>query len=81
MVYPSSGEDEYYRIATGNYLALNQGIQEEQVTPTRYEFLVIACEQIHFQSIFPFQYVFVRVSPIPFLEHNHVNRASMGSNI
>jgi DNA-directed RNA polymerase subunit beta len=35
MVYLLSGddEDEYFRIATRNYLALNQGIQEEQITP------------------------------------------------
>jgi hypothetical protein len=38
MVYllPREDEDEYYRIATRNYLALNQGIQEEQITPTQY---------------------------------------------
>nr|YP_010410344.1 RNA polymerase beta subunit [Cycas falcata]YP_010410779.1 RNA polymerase beta subunit [Cycas edentata]YP_010411127.1 RNA polymerase beta subunit [Cycas sundaica]UCU08338.1 RNA polymerase beta subunit [Cycas glauca]UDY71815.1 RNA polymerase beta subunit [Cycas circinalis]URF35006.1 RNA polymerase beta subunit [Cycas sp. Sulawesi 11333]URF36398.1 RNA polymerase beta subunit [Cycas seemannii]URF36920.1 RNA polymerase beta subunit [Cycas rumphii] len=83
MVYLSSGEDEYYRIATGNSLALNQGIREEQVTPARYrqEFLAIAWEQIHFRSIFPFQYFSVGVSLIPFLEHNDANRALMGSNM
>nr|AEQ37105.1 RNA polymerase beta subunit [Ginkgo biloba] len=83
MVYPSPGEDEYYRIATGNSLALNQGIQEEQVTPARYrqEFLAIAREQIHFRSIFPLQYFSVGVSLIPFLEHNDANRALMGSNM
>eukprot|EP01018_Ginkgo_biloba_P040777 Gb_06830 [translate_table: standard] len=83
MVYPSPREDEYYRIATGNSLELNQGIQEEQVTPARYrqEFLAIAREQIHFRSIFPFQYFSVGVSLIPFLEHNDANRALMGSNM
>ena len=85
MVYllPGEDEDEYYRIATGNSLALNQGIQEEQITPARYrqEFIVIAWEQIHFRSIFPFQYFSVGVSLIPFLEHNDANRALMGSNM
>nr|AET45799.1 RNA polymerase beta subunit [Pinus roxburghii] len=85
MVYllPGEYEDEYYRIATGNSLALNQGIQEEQITPARYrqEFIVIAWEQIHFRSIFPFQYFSVGVSLIPFLEHNDANRALMGSNM
>ena len=80
---PGEDEDEYYRIATGNSLALNQGIQEEQITPARYrqEFIVIAWEQIHFRSIFPFQYFSVGVSLIPFLEHNDANRALMGSNM
>eukprot|EP01018_Ginkgo_biloba_P006819 Gb_38721 [translate_table: standard] len=83
MVYPSLGEDEYYRIAIGNSLALNQGNQEEQVTLARYqqEFLAITREQIHFRSIFPFQYFFVGVSLILFLEHNDVNHALMGSNM
>jgi DNA-directed RNA polymerase subunit beta len=58
MVYllPGEDEDEYYQIAMGNSLALNQGIQEEQITPARYrqEFIVIAWEQIHFRSILPF---------------------------
>ncbi|KAK2965095.1 hypothetical protein RJ640_012569 [Escallonia rubra] len=44
--------DEYYMVAAGNSLALNQGIQEEQVVPARYrqEFLTIAWEQIIFSS-------------------------------
>ncbi|KAA8548004.1 hypothetical protein F0562_004433 [Nyssa sinensis] len=47
MLYLSSGRDEYYMVAAGNSLALNRGIQEEQVVPARYrqEFLTIAWEQ------------------------------------
>ncbi|KAJ0788874.1 DNA-directed RNA polymerase subunit beta [Helianthus annuus] len=47
MLYLSPGRDEYYMVAAGNSLALNQGIQEEQVVPARYrqEFLTIAWEQ------------------------------------
>ncbi|KAL8267628.1 hypothetical protein R6Q59_001426 [Mikania micrantha] len=49
MLYLSPGRDEYYMVAAGNSLALNQGIQEEQVVPARYrqEFLTIAWEQVH----------------------------------
>ena len=41
-------------IATGNSLALNPGIQEEQIVPTRYrqEFLTIEWEQVHLRTIF-----------------------------
>ncbi|GJT99130.1 RNA polymerase beta subunit, partial [Tanacetum coccineum] len=48
MLYLSPGKDEYYMVAAGNSLALNQGIQEEQVVPARYrqEFLTIAWEQL-----------------------------------
>nr|QGX06307.1 RNA polymerase b-subunit [Torreya nucifera] len=83
MVYLLPGEDEYYRIATGNSLALNQGVPEEQFTPARFrqEFIVFAWEQIHFRSIFPYQYFSVGVCLIPFLEHNDANRALMGSNM
>nr|YP_009701072.1 RNA polymerase beta subunit [Parasitaxus usta]QEQ14277.1 RNA polymerase beta subunit [Parasitaxus usta] len=83
MVSLLPGEDEYYRIATGNYLALNHGIKEEQFTPAQYrqEFLVLAWEQIHFRSIFPSQYFSVGVCLVPFLEHNDANRALMGSNM
>lgn len=79
----SAGEDEYYRIATGNCLALDQGTQKIQITPARYrqEFLAIAWEQIHLRSIYPLQYFSVGVSLIPFLEHNDANRALMGSNM
>ncbi|KAL8240302.1 hypothetical protein R6Q59_013657, partial [Mikania micrantha] len=31
MLYLSPGRDEYYMVAAGNSLALNQGIQEEQI--------------------------------------------------
>ncbi|KAG4157128.1 hypothetical protein ERO13_D02G042933v2, partial [Gossypium hirsutum] len=43
MLYLSPSQDECYMVAVGNSLALNQGIQEEQVVPTRYrqEFLTI----------------------------------------
>nr|BBF90919.1 RNA polymerase beta chain [Lepidothamnus intermedius] len=83
MVSLLPGEDEYYSIATGNYLALNHGIQEEQFTPAQYrqEFLVLAWEQIHFRTIFPSQYFSVGVCLVPFLEHNDANRALMGSNM
>ncbi|THU42517.1 hypothetical protein C4D60_Mb00t16140 [Musa balbisiana] len=59
-------------VAAGNSLALNRGIQEEQVVPARYrqEFLTIAWEQIH-----------LRTSLIPFIEHNDANRALMSSNM
>nr|YP_009041047.1 RpoB [Tetraphis pellucida]AIB08532.1 RpoB [Tetraphis pellucida] len=83
LIYLSAGEDEYYRIATGNCLALDQQSQKVQVTPARYqqEFLVIAWEQIHLRSIYPLQYFSVGASLIPFLEHNDANRALMGSNM
>ncbi|KAL2925213.1 DNA-directed RNA polymerase subunit beta [Bienertia sinuspersici] len=34
-------------------------------------------EQLHFRSIFSFQYFFIGASLIPFIEHNDVNRALM----
>ncbi|GJR25169.1 RNA polymerase beta subunit [Tanacetum coccineum] len=83
MLYLSPGKDEYYMVAAGNSLALNQGIQEEQVVPARYrqEFLTIAWEQGHLRSIFSFQYFSIRDSLIPFIEHNDANRALMSSNM
>nr|YP_009695151.1 RNA polymerase beta subunit [Tulipa altaica]YP_009987683.1 RNA polymerase beta subunit [Tulipa iliensis]YP_010396044.1 RNA polymerase beta subunit [Tulipa gesneriana]YP_010625307.1 RNA polymerase beta subunit [Tulipa fosteriana]YP_010958915.1 RNA polymerase beta subunit [Tulipa alberti]YP_010989986.1 RNA polymerase beta subunit [Tulipa dubia]QEM24250.1 RNA polymerase beta subunit [Tulipa altaica]QNL17219.1 RNA polymerase beta subunit [Tulipa iliensis]QXM15690.1 RNA polymerase beta subuni len=83
MVYLSPSRDEYYMVAAGNSLALNRGIQEEQVVPARYrqEFLTIAWEQIHLRSIFPFQYFSIGASLIPFIEHNDANRALMSSNM
>lgn len=83
MIYLSPIRDEYYMIAAGNSLALNRGLQEEQVVPARYcqEFLTIAWEQIHLRSIFPFQYFSIGASLIPFLEHNDANRALMSSNM
>nr|ASN66217.1 RNA polymerase beta subunit [Lilium primulinum var. ochraceum]UDF87571.1 RNA polymerase beta subunit [Lilium primulinum var. burmanicum] len=83
MVYFSPSRDEYYMVAAGNSLALNRGIQEEQVVPARYrqEFLTIAWEQIHLRSIFPFQYFSIGASLIPFIEHNDANRALMSSNM
>ncbi|KAK9049205.1 hypothetical protein SSX86_003950 [Deinandra increscens subsp. villosa] len=70
-------------VAAGNSLALNQGIQEEQVVPARYrqEFLTIAWEQVHLRSIFAFQYFSIGASLIPFIEHNDANRALMSSNM
>ncbi|TKY55974.1 DNA-directed RNA polymerase subunit beta [Spatholobus suberectus] len=49
MLYLSPSRDEYYMVATGNSLALNRDIQEEQIVPARYrqEFLTIALEQVH----------------------------------
>nr|YP_009695811.1 RpoB [Hydrostachys imbricata]QEJ82546.1 RpoB [Hydrostachys imbricata] len=83
MLYLSPGRDEYYMIAAGNSLSVNQGIQEEQVVPARYrqEFLTIAWEQAHLRSIFPFQYFSIGASLIPFIEHNDANRALMSSNM
>ncbi|RWR77870.1 RNA polymerase beta subunit chloroplast [Cinnamomum micranthum f. kanehirae] len=83
MVYLSPSRDEYYMVAAGNSLALNRGIQEEQVVPAGYrqEFLTIAWEQIHLRSIFPFQYFSIGASLIPFIEHNDANRALMSSNM
>ncbi|KAJ0673843.1 putative DNA-directed RNA polymerase [Helianthus annuus] len=83
MLYLSPGRDEYYMVAAGNSLALNQGIQEEQVVPARYrqEFLTIAWEQVQLRSIFAFQYFSIGASLIPFIEHNDANRALMSSNM
>nr|YP_011001293.1 RNA polymerase beta subunit [Jasminum auriculatum]WPN86389.1 RNA polymerase beta subunit [Jasminum auriculatum] len=83
MLYLSPGRDEYYTVAAGNSLALNQDIQEEEVVPARYrqEFLTIAWEQVHLRSIFPFQYFSIGASLIPFIEHNDANRALMSSNM
>nr|UTM97803.1 RNA polymerase beta subunit [Sonerila nervulosa] len=83
MLYLSPSRDEYHMVAAGNSLALNQGIQEEQVVPARYrqEFLTIAWEQVHLRSIFPFQYFSLGSSLIPFIEHNDANRALMSSNM
>nr|YP_009379777.1 RNA polymerase beta chain [Callitris rhomboidea]BAX56304.1 RNA polymerase beta chain [Callitris rhomboidea] len=83
MVYLLPGEDEYYRIAIGNSLALNEAVAEGQFTAARFqqEFLVFAWDQVHFRSIFPSQYFSVGVCLIPFMEHNDANRALMGSNM
>ncbi|KAL5073189.1 hypothetical protein RYX36_012173 [Vicia faba] len=83
MLSLSPSRDEYYMVATGNFLALNRGIQEEQIVPARYrqEFLTIAWEQVHLRSIFPFQYFSIGASLIPFIEHNDANRALMSSNM
>nr|DBA09782.1 TPA_asm: RNA polymerase beta subunit [Corydalis intermedia] len=83
VVYLSSSRDEYSMVSTGTSLALNPGIQEEQVVPARYrqEYLTIAWEQIHLRSIFPFQYFSIGASLIPFIEHNDGNRALMSSNM
>ncbi|KAL7244529.1 hypothetical protein ACSBR2_000002 [Camellia fascicularis] len=83
MHYLSPGRDEYYMVAAGNSLALNRGIQEEQVVPARYrqEFLTIAWEQVHLQSIFPFKYFSSGAFLVLFIEHNDANRALMSSNM
>nr|YP_009670419.1 RNA polymerase beta subunit [Passiflora jatunsachensis]QCX29691.1 RNA polymerase beta subunit [Passiflora jatunsachensis] len=83
MLYLSSNIDEYYMIATGNYLALNGGAREEQVVSAqhRQEFLNIAWDQVHLRSFFPFQYFSIGVSLIPFIEHNDATRALMSSNM
>nr|YP_010143321.1 RNA polymerase beta subunit [Polygala arillata]QQL04527.1 RNA polymerase beta subunit [Polygala arillata] len=83
MLYLSPNRDEYSMVMTGNSLALNGGIQEEEVVPARYrqEFITIAWEQVHLRSFFPFQYFSIGASLIPFVEHNDANRALMGSNM
>nr|QBC71790.1 RNA polymerase beta subunit [Drosera indica] len=83
MLYLSPSRDEYFRVGTGNSLALNSCIQEEQIVPARYrqEFLTIAWEQVNLRSIFPLQYFSIGVSLIPFLEHNDANRSLMSSNM
>nr|YP_008082573.1 RNA polymerase beta subunit [Utricularia gibba]AGL61067.1 RNA polymerase beta subunit [Utricularia gibba] len=83
LLYLSPGRDEYYTVASGNSLSLNQDIQEEQVVPARYrqEFLTIAWERAHLRTIFPFQYFSIGASLIPFIEHNDANRALMSSNM
>nr|QXO02523.1 RNA polymerase beta subunit [Anoectochilus chapaensis] len=83
IFYLSPNRDEYYMVAAGNSLALNWGIQEQQIVPARYrqEFLTIAWEEIHLRSIFPFQYFSIGASLIPFIEHNDANRALMSSNM
>nr|QNR05209.1 RNA polymerase beta subunit [Passiflora suberosa] len=83
MLYLSANRDEYYVIATGNYLALNGGAREEQgvLAQHRQEFLTIAWEQVHLRSFSPFQYFSIGVSLIPFIEHNDATRALMGSNM
>nr|YP_009339609.1 RNA polymerase beta subunit [Lobelia anceps]APQ39002.1 RNA polymerase beta subunit [Lobelia anceps] len=83
MLYLSPGQDEYYMVAAGHSLALNQGIQEEQLVPARYrqEFLTSAWEQVHLRSLFSFQYFSIGASLIPFIEHNDANRALMSSNM
>nr|AHB38646.1 RNA polymerase beta subunit [Trithuria filamentosa] len=83
MVYLSPRRDEYYRVGTGNSLALNRGIQEEEAVPAQYrqEFLTIAWEQIQLRNISPLQYFSLGASLIPFMEHNDANRALMGSNM
>lgn len=45
--------DEYFIVGTGNSLALNSCIQEEQIVPARYrqEFLTIAWEQSQHQPL------------------------------
>nr|AKZ30304.1 RNA polymerase beta subunit [Goodenia hassallii] len=83
MIYLSPDRDEYYMLAAGNSLALNQGIQDEQVVSARYrqEFLTVAWEEVHLRSIFSFQYFSIGASLIPFIEHNDANRALMSSNM
>nr|QXO02736.1 RNA polymerase beta subunit [Cheirostylis moniliformis] len=83
IFYLSPNRDDYYMVAAGNSLALNWGIQEQQIVPARYhqEFLTIAWEEIHLRSIFPFQYFSIGASLIPFIEHNDANRALMSSNM
>ncbi|KAL5067314.1 hypothetical protein RYX36_018201 [Vicia faba] len=74
MLSLSPTRDEYYMVATGNFLALNR-------VGYRQEFLTIAWEQVHLRSIFPFQYFSIGASLIPFIEHNDANKALMSSNM
>ncbi|CAN6455191.1 unnamed protein product [Victoria cruziana] len=66
MVYLSPSRDEYYMVAAENSLALNRGLQEEE---------------IHLRNIYPFQYFSIGASLIPFIEHNDANKALVSSNM
>jgi len=83
MLYLPPSKDEYYMVAAGTSLALNRGIQEEQVVPARYrhEFLTVAWEQVHLLILFPRQNFSIGACLIPFIEHNDANRALMSSNM
>nr|AKZ31163.1 RNA polymerase beta subunit [Goodenia micrantha] len=83
MIFLAPDRDEYYMLAAGNSLSLNQGIQDEQAVSARYrqEFLTVAWEQVHLRSLFSFQYFSIGASLIPFIEHNDANRALMSSNM
>nr|AKT94705.1 RNA polymerase beta subunit [Brunonia australis] len=83
VLFLSPSRDEDYMVASGNSLALNQGIPDEQVVPARYrqEFLTVAWEEVHLRSLFSFQYFSIGASLIPFIEHNDANRALMSSNM
>ncbi|KAM3708051.1 hypothetical protein ACB098_02G071500 [Castanea mollissima] len=53
MLYLSPSRDEYSIVASGNFLGLNRGIQEEQVVPVRYrqEFLTVEWERVHLRTL------------------------------
>lgn len=74
MLYVSPGSNEYNMVAAGNSLALNQGIQEDQVVPARYR-------QEFRMGTGSSSKCFFFPSLIPFIEHNDANRALMSSNM
>ncbi|KAL2922632.1 DNA-directed RNA polymerase subunit beta [Bienertia sinuspersici] len=74
MLYLSPSRDEYYMLASGNSLDLNQARYHQ-------DFLTITWEHVHFRSIFSFQYFSIGASLIPFIEHNDANRTLMSSNM
>nr|WOC91391.1 RNA polymerase beta subunit [Utricularia graminifolia] len=83
LLYLSPGKDEYYMLASGNSLSVNEDIEGEPVVPARYrqEFLTIAWERANLRTILPFQYFSIGASLIPFMEHNDATRALMSSNM
>nr|YP_009547200.1 RNA polymerase beta subunit [Pentagramma triangularis]AYW14856.1 RNA polymerase beta subunit [Pentagramma triangularis] len=79
----SPAEDDYYRIATENFLLPDWRASERELIPVRYqqEFLSVPREQVDFRSIHPLHYFSIGASLIPFIEHNDANRALMGSTM
>lgn len=83
LVDLSPAEDDYYRIATENFLLPDWRASERELIPVRYqqEFLSVPREQVDFRSIHPLHYFSIGASLIPFIEHNDANRALMGSTM
>nr|YP_010463798.1 RNA polymerase beta subunit [Anemia phyllitidis]UUL71065.1 RNA polymerase beta subunit [Anemia phyllitidis] len=79
----SSGEDDYYQVATGNLLISEWRTREKEFIPVRYrqEFLTVMWEQVGFRSTHPLHNFSIGASLIPFIEHNDANRALMGSTM
>lgn len=83
LVDLSPAEDDYYRIATRDFLVSDWRTQQKELISVRYrqEFLTVTWEQVDLRSIHPLQYFSIGTSLIPFIEHNDANRASMGSSM